>query len=97
MKLLSVNKADYNSASEISERGERKQNTLIPRDSLHRPQYVFCHFPTMEGQSFKTKGMEKSQTRSLDYRSSRSPFVYIFFQASSGRETDQNKEFLELL
>ena len=61
MKLLSVNKAYYNSASEISERGGRKQNTLIPRDSLHRPQYVFCHFPTMEGQTFKTKGMEKNQ------------------------------------
>ena len=37
------------------------------------------------------------RSRSIDYRSSRSPFVYIFFQASSGRETDQNKGLLELL
>ena len=32
--------------------------------------------------------------RRINYRSFKSPFVYIFCQASSGRETDQNKGLL---
>ena len=40
---------------------------------------------------------DQVQSRSIDNRSSRSLFVYIFFQASSGRETDQNKGLLKIL
>ena len=36
-------------------------------------------------------------TKSIDYRSSRSLFVYIIFQASSGREMDHNKGLRLLL
>ena len=35
--------------------------------------------------------------KTLKYRTGRSSFVYIFFQASSGREMDQNKGLLQVL